>query len=330
MLIVTMQLAVLVGWLCVVAWSSSLVRTLESGEKQVLVIILDGFRHDYLDLFGYIPTFRSLQKRGTRVQAVIPELPTECQPNFYSLFTGLVPLDHGVVTNSMFSVSVDSKLTGGASKVESDGGWWNPSEPLWISAKKQGKRVALFSWPLCELPQFSAYRVDRCEPYRRGENESSSPDEDGFGKVDVAESLTLRIRRSSEQFAQDLLRAVDELRDGVHLAAVYTDLVDLLGHVYGPDDPLLADAFRRELEPTIAQLLLSLDSVHSAFLRSNSLRLADKVNVVMVSDHGMASALPDSQTREGVEQDSQPRTVNLSQFWKNSEVRSLPFKRVLS
>ena len=57
--------------------------------QRLLLIMLDGFRHDYLEQGDYdFPGFRKVISRGARPEYLIPDFPTLSYPNYYSFMTG--------------------------------------------------------------------------------------------------------------------------------------------------------------------------------------------------------------------------------------------------
>src|SRR5690606_8600477 len=66
-----------------------------------------------------------------------------------------------------------------------------------------------------------------------------------------------------------------------HLVTLYFSAVDHAGHYYGPDSPENAAAVA-DVDAALGRLLDGLER----------LEIADRVNVVLVSDHGMAQSDP--------------------------------------
>lgn len=57
--------------------------------SRLLVILLDGFRWDYLEQDGHmLPGFESILQHGVKAEYLIPVYPTLSYPNYYSIMTG--------------------------------------------------------------------------------------------------------------------------------------------------------------------------------------------------------------------------------------------------
>src|SRR5260370_12868824 len=70
-------------------------------QPTVILVSLDGFRYDYLDL--YRPAnLNSLAAGGVRAKWMIPPFPTKPFPNPYTIATGLYPHNHAIVANHIY------------------------------------------------------------------------------------------------------------------------------------------------------------------------------------------------------------------------------------
>src|SRR5688500_12321515 len=97
----------------------------------VLLVSLDGFRADYLDL-GITPNLSRIARQGVRARWMTPSYPTLTFPNHYSMVTGLVPDHHGIVHNTMRDAAIGGfKLSD--RKAVGDGHWWG-GEPICVIA----------------------------------------------------------------------------------------------------------------------------------------------------------------------------------------------------
>src|SRR6266849_4692575 len=79
-------------------------------QPTVILISLDGFRYDYLDL--YRPAnLNSLAAGGIRARWMIPSFPSKTFPNHYTIATGLYPQNHGIVENNVFDKVFNATIT---------------------------------------------------------------------------------------------------------------------------------------------------------------------------------------------------------------------------
>lgn len=104
----------------------------------VVIISMDGVRHDYPDL-GDLPGFERMISRGARADRLVPVYPSNTFPGHVSLATGAHPNVHGIVDNSF----ADRKR--GRYFMSADTSWLE-AEPLWIAAERQGVRAATYFW----------------------------------------------------------------------------------------------------------------------------------------------------------------------------------------
>ena len=76
--------------LFVLVFSLLVYHTSASRHSGLLVLLLDGFRWDYVrdELLEKLPNFKFLKSNGSSVKRVKPVFPADCYPNIYSLFTG--------------------------------------------------------------------------------------------------------------------------------------------------------------------------------------------------------------------------------------------------
>jgi predicted AlkP superfamily pyrophosphatase or phosphodiesterase len=104
----------------------------------VILISMDGVRHDYLDR-DELPAFARMAREGARAEALVPVFPSTTFPNHVSLATGTYPDRHGIVGNKF----LDAEL--GAFDYSNDAGFLQ-AEPLWVAAERQGVPAATFFW----------------------------------------------------------------------------------------------------------------------------------------------------------------------------------------
>ena len=118
----------------------------QSDAALVVLVSIDGFRADYLDL-GVTPNLSRLAKTGAH-GAIRPSFPTKTFPNHYSLVTGLRPDRHGIIDNNMIDPEIPDVAFALSNRAAvSDARWWNDGTPIWVSAERAGIRSATLFWP---------------------------------------------------------------------------------------------------------------------------------------------------------------------------------------
>jgi len=202
--------------------------------------------------WGITPNLSALATQGVRAQWMNPSYPALTFPNHYTLVTGLRPDHHGIVHNSMDDAELGGFMVSRSDAV-GDGRWWG-GEPIWVGAEKAGLHAATWSWPGSEA-QIDGVRPTHWQRYD--------------GHV-VPQARAMKVASWLEQ-----------RRPPIALAALYFDQVDKAGHEHGPQSPEYRAAIA-SVDAAIGQLL--------ARLRRDG-RLAH-TNIVIVSDHGMATVPP--------------------------------------
>jgi len=214
----------------------------------VLLVSIDSFRADYLDR-GVTPNLARLAQEGARARWMNPSYPSLTFPNHYTLVTGLRPDHHGIVHNSMRD-PVLGEFRNSDEKAVREPRWWG-GEPLWVTAEKSGLRTATLFWPGSEAPINGTWPSD-------------------WIKYDDAMPMTQRV----DQVVGWLARPA---RERPRLTTLYFGALDHTAHDFGPDSPQ-TEATLAEVDAAIGRLLQE--------LAARGLR--DRVNLVIVSDHGMA------------------------------------------
>ncbi|HEV2291148.1 MAG TPA: nucleotide pyrophosphatase/phosphodiesterase family protein [Gemmatimonadales bacterium] len=226
---------------------------LSAQAHKVVLVSLDGFRADYLERPGAVH-LRQLATEGVRAAWMQPSFPSITFPNHYTIVTGLYPEHHGIVGNSMRDPAL-GRFSLSDSAANADPRWWG-GEPIWATAEKQGKHAAVFFWPGSEAGQGGA----RPEFWRHY---------DGRVSFDARVAQVLQWLAMKNDSAPQFI-------------AVYFSEPDHQGHMRGPDSPQVDTAIA-EVDAEVGKLLAGIDS----------LGMKDQVDVVVVSDHGMAAISPD-------------------------------------
>lgn len=228
-----------------------------------ILISLDGFRADFVNR-GLTPRLNAFIKEGVSPSYMLPSFPSVTFPNHYTLVTGLYPESHGIVGNSFWDPERKEEFYYTIPAQSMQPYWWG-GEPLWVTAEKQGIRTGIHMWPGSEA------HILGVEPTF-------------LDKYNGKESLSAKVDRVLELIdkpgMEDENARPEEMRP--QLIAAYVPNVDTAGHFYGPNST--------EIRTTISEVDRMLDQLfHGLGVRN----LTDVVNVVVVSDHGMATSSVD-------------------------------------
>lgn len=215
-----------------------------------VLISFDGFRADYITRPGAV-RLRELAARGVRAERLVPSFPSKTFPNHYTIVTGLHPEHHGIVANTMRDETIGRTFTIGDTVVARDPRWWG-GEPIWNTAERQGVRTAAFFWP------GSDYAVnDRYPTY--------------YTPYDGRIPNARRVQQVLDWLSLPPDRAP-------RFVTLYFSTTDDAGHRYGPASP--------QVDTAIAHV----DSLLGALVDGLAQRaLTDRVNLVVVADHGMTA-----------------------------------------
>ncbi|KAL9026160.1 MAG: hypothetical protein Q9196_005135 [Gyalolechia fulgens] len=223
-----------------------------------ILISLDGFRADFLHR-GLTPTLNSFVAEGVSPRYMLPSFPSVTFPNHYTLVTGLHPESHGVVGNSFWDPALNEDFFYTDPTRSMQPKWWADGEPLWVTAEKANVTTAVHMWPGSEA------HIMSLEPTF-------------LDKYNGTEDLSRKVDRILELL--DTPNTSDLARP--QLIAAYVPVVDADGHLYGPNSTEIRNTIR------------NVDSMlHDLFLGLRQRNLAKIVNIVIVSDHGMATTSTD-------------------------------------
>ncbi|KAK9461463.1 alkaline-phosphatase-like protein [Lipomyces oligophaga] len=219
-----------------------------------ILISLDGFRPDYLTP-EYTPTMWEMFNAEYSTPYMLPSFPSVTFPNHYTLVTGLYPSSHGIVGNTFYDSDLDDYFNYHDPGHSLQSNWWK-GEPIWVTASKNGVRSAIHMWPGSEAPW--------------GDYEPEFVDK--FNQTEVLSKKASRI-----------LGWLDlEIDTRPELILCYVPTIDTLGHKYGTLGPQI-DAGLKEIDEMVSTIMSGLDERNMTSI----------INVVVVSDHGMASTAND-------------------------------------
>jgi hypothetical protein len=221
----------------------------------IILMSFDGFRGDYLDHYN-APNFQRVARQGVRAVGLIPSFPSKTFPNHYTIVTGDYPATHGIVANRFYDPARNATYAIGDNKAVLDGSWYR-GEPIWVTAEKQGMVTASYFWVGSEAA------IEGIRPTHTKAFPDSTTDD----------------QRADSAIAWLAVPAAQR----PHFVAVYMSDVDNAGHRYGPDDSHVQDAITK-VDAALGRIL---DGIATLPFR-------DKINVILVSDHGMASFTPET------------------------------------
>ncbi len=219
-------------------------------EPTVMLVSIDGFRADYIDI--YKPkTLRKLAKNGVRAKWMTPSFPTKTFPNHYTIATGLLPAHHGITDNNIYDSEFDAVFSLDK-RDEVQNPRWRQGEPIWVTAEKQGNISAAFFFPGTET---------------------------AIGGISPTFWKTYDGDVPNEKRVETLLAWLDLPKEKRPVfLTTYFSSVDDAGHQYSPIAKETRDAVRG-VDKLISQLVKGL----------KKRKIFKKVNLILVSDHGMAT-----------------------------------------
>ena len=224
------------------------------GKNYVLVVSFDAFRWDYHTLYK-TPNFDQLAKDGVKADMMFSSFPTNTFPNHYSIATGLYPDHHGLINNNFFAPDL-----GLFYEMSDRNAVENPDfyggEPMWVTAEKHGLKTATYFWIGSEAP------VGGTHPSY-------------WKKYDGNVTFTARVDSVVKWFGYH-----EDKRP--RLVNLYFEEPDATCHEFGP------------ISDVTEALVENLDSLLGVLRKKlANLPNGNKINLIVLSDHGMATVSPD-------------------------------------
>lgn len=239
--------------LTVCLWGCVQSKSIKDLRPTVILISLDGFRGDYLEKYEP-PNLRFLAREGVQAKWMIPAFPSKTFPNHYTIATGLYPQNHGIIENNVFDQSSNTMFTMSNREEVRNGRWWL-GEPIWVTAEKQGQKSAPYFFPGSEA-EIAGTRPTYWKPYD--------------GKV------------SNDERVDMILSWLDlPLNERPTFLSLYFSDVDSAGHDFSPEAVETRDAVVK-VDKDLGRLIDGL----------KARGLFEQVNLIIVSDHGMAPQDP--------------------------------------
>lgn len=227
-----------------------------SALRQLPILILisfDGFRHDYLSP-THAPNLFELSTRSTlgHMESLFI---TKTFPNHFSIVTGLYEDEHEVVNNKMF----DPRLNATFSVNVTDARWWDfyrKTVPIWTANELLGDQLG----------------------YKRHSASMMFPGSSTHYKGILPTHLRNYTKHAN--YTDNIETVINWLTDPIqpaNLLTMYFDEPDSTAHYHGPWGQATLEAVGR-VDDAAGYLMSRLEEVG----------LADKANIIFVSDHGMA------------------------------------------
>ena len=194
------------------------------------------------------PELNRLAREGVRAKWMTPSFPTKTFPNHYTIATGLYPEHHGIIGNVMWDFG--TMFTYSKREEVENARWWL-GEPIWSTAERQGQRAGAFFFPGTEA-EIAGARPTFWKQY--------------YGKI------------PNNARVDQILAWIDlPPAERPRIYTLYFSEVDDAGHSYSPDSEETRKAVL-SVDETMRRLMDGL----------RARRIDKKVNLIIVSDHGMA------------------------------------------
>ncbi len=225
-----------------------------AGEPYVLMVSFDGFRYDY-DTKTETPNLDFLRDNGVKAESIQPVFPSKTFPNHYSLATGAYTETHMLTANKFYDKEFKEVYQIADKSKVRDAKWYR-AEPIWVTAERQNVKSASYFWVGSEAP-IKGYLPSIVKAY-----------DHNFPYMARVDSVMTWFQLPEKKRP--------------HLVLLYFDEPDSDGHRFGPENP--------DLIPTIKYM----DDILGYILDGiEKLDIADDINLVLVSDHGMTTISQD-------------------------------------
>lgn len=214
-----------------------------------LLISIDGLRPDSVTS-QLMPNLAKFTKEGASTH-LKPVFPTLTFPNHYSLVTGLYPTEHGILANEMRDPAIEQDFRISKPETVRNPAWWI-GEPIWVAAQRQERRAFTMFWPGSDV------EIHGVRPTQWKAFDASFTGDD-------------RVKAVLGWFDLPLEERPD-------FATLYFEHVDVAEHQSGLGSVDQRDALAK-VDAWLGQLF---EGLKARNLRKN-------INIVIVSDHGMAN-----------------------------------------
>ncbi|XP_069141629.1 bis(5'-adenosyl)-triphosphatase enpp4-like [Argopecten irradians] len=228
----------------------------------LILISMDGFRHDYLNQTVFnksdISNFQHFIDHGVRASHVRNVFPSVTFPNHMSILTGQYAEEHDVVHNDFYDPYLNDTFHMHNFYQNFQSKWFdNGAEPIWVTNQKggRGRNSGSVLWPggiapvKCIepriIPRATLYNLSDSISYQR--------------RIDVL----------MDWFT-------DKEFNAINFGMLYFEEPDLSGHHHGP--------LSKEVQEEIKRLDKALGYLREQL---NKTGLSDRMNIIITADHGM-------------------------------------------
>ena len=195
-------------------------------KTKLLVISIDGYRHDYTELYSP-PFLTKFANEGAQLKSLRPSFPTKTFPNHLSIMTGVYPMNHGIIANHFYAPDLEKSYSLKDRDSVTDGRFYK-ALPFWGLAKKNGINSATLFWPGSEA-EILGMRPDFYLTYEH----------------------TMPHQKRIDQVLQWLS---NQSENAPQFITLYFSDVDSAGHKYGPNSEQTREAVLK-VDQSIEQLL---------------------------------------------------------------------------
>lgn len=202
---------------------------------------------------GITPNFEKMAETGVRALSFKPTFPTSTFPNHYSIITGMYPDRHGIIANNFKNYHTGEEYSLKDRMTVRDDKWYQ-GEAFWTTAERVGIKSASMFWVGSE-------QVNSHPTY--------------FKEYDHHFPYVERVNT-----VIGWLTMPEDKRP--HFITLYYHDTDSEGHDHGPTGDTTNRSIKL-MDEMLGHLIAKVDSIG----------MKDSVNIIVVSDHGMADVSPD-------------------------------------
>lgn len=214
----------------------------------ILLISIDGYRHDYTEMYD-AENLKKFLIGAAKAKSLRPSFPSKTFPNHYTIVTGLVPDNHGIVANHFYEPELKMEYKLSNREMVKNPKFYGGT-PFWNLTQQNGMNSASFFWPGSEA------KINDMFPT--------------FWKTFSMETT----HTEKIEGIINWLKLPESKRP--HFLTLYFHDVDSAGHKYGPVSPETRQAVQK-VDTSLGKLFTELE------------KLDLPLNIIVVSDHGMTA-----------------------------------------